>query len=277
MERKSKRLAHVHMIAGGLLVLAGCATTEDVAVVQRGQVQLTHEITQRVAKLESGQEEVRRNQADLGVKLDQISSEMQVLTGRFEESRHQTQRALQEVAAHRQAQEQRLREMEQKLKSLHEPPASPAGEPPASPAPPREAKETKEAKEAKPLAKKSPEDLYKEAYDTLKEGHPAEAREQFRRFLKLHPKSDLADNAQYWIGETHYVEKDYEKAILAFEELIKKYPKGDKVPGAMLKEAYAFLELKDKQNARTLLKRLVSLYPKSEEAVLAKKKLKELK
>ncbi|MBI5379235.1 MAG: tol-pal system protein YbgF [Nitrospirae bacterium] len=262
------------LIAGGLLVLAGCATTEDVAVVQRGQVQLTHEITQRVAKLESGQEEVRRNQADLGAKMDQISSEMQVLTGRFEESRHQSQRALQEFAALRQTQEQRLREMEQKIKSLHEPPASPTGGATAFPAPAQEAKETKEAK---PPVKKSPEEIYKEAYDTLKEGHPAEAREQFKKFLKLHPKSDLADNAQYWIGETHYVERDYEKAVLAFEELVKKYPKGDKVPGALLKEAYAFLELKDKSNARTLLKRLVALYPKSEEAALAKKKLKELK
>jgi tol-pal system protein YbgF len=264
------------LLAGGLLVLAGCATTEDVAVVQRGQAQMTQEMSQRVAKLESGQEEVRRNQADLGVKLDQMASEMQVLTGRFEESRHQSQRALQEFAALRQTQEQRLREMEQKLKSLHEPPPTSvgAGGAQTSPAPAQEAKETKEAKVP---AKKSPEDLYKEAYDALKEGHPAEAREQFKKFLKLHPKSDLADNAQYWIGETYYVERDYEKAVLAFEELVKKYPKGDKVPGAMLKEAYAFLELKDKSNARTLLKRLVALYPKSEEAALAKKKLKELK
>lgn len=262
-----KMLAPARLLAGGVLLLAGCATTEDVAVVQRGQAQMTQEMTQRVAKLEAGQEEVRRNQADLGVKLDQMASEMQVLTGRFEESRHQSQRALQELAALRQTQEQRLREMEQKLKTPHEPPA-PGGGAQASPAP---------AQEAKPPAKKSPEELYKDAYDTLKEGHPAEAREQFKKFLKLHPKSDLADNAQYWIGETYYVERDYEKAVLAFEELIKKYPKGDKVPGALLKEAYAFLELKDKSNARTVLKRLVALYPKSEEAALAKKKLKELK
>ena len=70
--------------------------------------------------------------------------------------------------------------------------------------------------------------------------------------------------------------KQYEQAILAYQEVIKKYPKGNKVPNAMLRQAFAFYEIKDKVSSRLLLKKIIKKYPDSSEAKIASAKLKTL-
>ena len=120
-------------------------------------------------------------------------------------------------------------------------------------------------------------DLYKDAYETFQKGNLEGARRKFEAFLKQYPNTELSDNAQFWIGETYYLKKDFEKAILEYEKAIAKYPEGDKVPAALFKQALAFLELKDKTNARNLLKRLMERYPNTEQAEMAKKRLETIK
>jgi tol-pal system protein YbgF len=120
-------------------------------------------------------------------------------------------------------------------------------------------------------------DLYKDAYETYQKGDYEGARRKFEAFLKQYPNTELSDNAQFWIGETYFGKKDYEKAILEYEKAIAKYPEGDKVPSALLKQAIAFLELGDKTNGRNLLKRVIERYPQSEQADMAKKRLDTIK
>jgi len=120
-------------------------------------------------------------------------------------------------------------------------------------------------------------DLYKDAYETYQKGDYDGARRKFEAFLKQYPNTELSDNAQFWIGETYYGKKDYEKAILEYEKAIAKYPEGDKVPSALLKQALAFLELGDKTNGRNLLRRVMERYPQSEQADMAKKRLEGIK
>ena len=120
-------------------------------------------------------------------------------------------------------------------------------------------------------------DLYKNAYETYQKGDYEGARRKFEAFLKQYPNTELSDNAQFWIGETYYGKKDYEKAILEYEKAIAKYPEGDKIPAALLKQAFAFLELGDKTNGRNLLRRVMERYPHSEQAETAKKKLETIK
>lgn len=120
-------------------------------------------------------------------------------------------------------------------------------------------------------------DLYKDAYESYQKGDYEGARRKFEAFLKQYPNTELSDNAQFWIGETYYGKKDYEKAILEYEKAIAKYPEGDKVAAALLKQALAFLELGDKTNGRNLLKRVMERYPRSEQADMAKKRLDTIK
>jgi tol-pal system protein YbgF len=120
-------------------------------------------------------------------------------------------------------------------------------------------------------------DLYKDAYETFQKGNLEGARRKFEAFLKQYPNTELSDNAQFWIGETYFLKKDFEKAILEYEKAIVKYPEGDKIPAALFKQALAFLELGDKTNARNLLKRVIERYPHSEQAEMAKKRLEAIK
>ncbi|MCG6880501.1 MAG: tol-pal system protein YbgF, partial [Deltaproteobacteria bacterium] len=99
----------------------------------------------------------------------------------------------------------------------------------------------------------------------------------FKTFLKEYPKSKLADNAAFWIGESHMALKQYEQAILAFQKVIKQYPRGNKVPNALLRQALAFDELNDKTSAKLLLRKLINQYPKTNEAKIAENKLKTMK
>jgi len=81
---------------------------------------------------------------------------------------------------------------------------------------------------------------------------------QFKRFLRKYPKSNFADNAQYWIGESYYALKEFDQAILEFDVVRRKYPNGDKVPAALLKQGYAFAELGDRVDARLILQEVIT-------------------
>jgi len=126
-------------------------------------------------------------------------------------------------------------------------------------------------------AASAPDALYLKGLDSLKAGEVVTARDQFTRFLDQNPKHELAANAQYWIGETYYSEKNYEQAILAYQEVIKNFPGKEKVVAAMLKQAMAFNEIKDAKSAKFVLKKLIEGFPKSEEAKKARTILKEIK
>jgi len=117
---------------------------------------------------------------------------------------------------------------------------------------------------------------YREAFLLMRNGKPSDAIPQFREFLRKNPKSDLADDAQYYIGECYYSTKDYNRAILEFNEVLLKYPKGDKVPPALLRQANAFAELGDKVDARLILQKLVGEYPKTDEAARAHQLLDQM-
>jgi tol-pal system protein YbgF len=127
------------------------------------------------------------------------------------------------------------------------------------------------------VGKKTPDALYDDAYNTFNQKSYAEARQKWEVFLKDYPDHKLASNSFFWIGETHYMEKNFAEAILSYENVIKKFSDSTKVPAAMLKQAYAFLELGDKRAAKGLLKGLIGKYPKSNEAKIAKKKLEKIK
>lgn len=118
--------------------------------------------------------------------------------------------------------------------------------------------------------------LYADAKTQFDQGRMYEARNGFSKLIKDYPKSSNADNAQFWIGETYYQQKWYEKAILEYQKVIDNYPKENKVPAAMLKQAFAFLKIGDKPNAKLVLKELTEKFSDSNEAKIAEQKLKEI-
>ncbi len=119
--------------------------------------------------------------------------------------------------------------------------------------------------------------LYEQAKKALDEDKLKMARDLFNRLIEKYPGSDKVDNAQFWIGESYYRSKWYQKAILEYQKVIENFPKGNKIAGAYLKQGLAFAELGEAENARIVLKDLLKKFPKSGEALIAKKKIDKLK
>ena len=117
---------------------------------------------------------------------------------------------------------------------------------------------------------------YNRAFDALKASDYNGAITQFREFLRQYPKSALADNAQYWLGEGYYVTRDYDNAIAAFRAVGEQYPQSRKAPDALLKTGYAQFELRHMADARASLSQVVQRYPGTDAAKLAAERLTKI-
>jgi tol-pal system protein YbgF len=120
------------------------------------------------------------------------------------------------------------------------------------------------------------EDEYRTALALVEQQNCAEAVPRLRSYLRKYPDTPLSDNAQYWIGECYYAQRDFNNAILAFYDVTRRYPKGDRVCAAMLKQGLAFAELGDAADARIVLERLIHSHPECEEVNQARATLSAL-
>lgn len=119
-----------------------------------------------------------------------------------------------------------------------------------------------------------PKDLYDAAYLDLARKNYNLALSGFQEYLKRFPQSELADNAQYWIGEIFYANKNFNRALEEFLKVESNYPKGRKVPAALLKAGYCLEELQSADRAKILYQKIVTAYPQSNESSLARERLK---
>jgi tol-pal system protein YbgF len=300
-------------VVAGALLAAGCTALgggEQASQVQSDIQRLDRQVrnlqqaqslgndaARRLEQLEGGLNQVRQqmqalqqNQASLTARYQALERDQQSLTGRFEEAKHLTDRVrqdqeqVQKTSSAIAALDNRLRQLEQELSGLRqrvtqaEPQRGVAPQPPAQPgATSPQATQPRPA----PTAAAAPtpqqaEAIYREGFDFMNRGEYARARDRFQAFLKAAPSSEFAEGAVYAIAETYYREKDYENAILKYEELVARFPKGRRVPAALLYQGLAFKELGAPKDARALLEKVVQAYPNSTEATLARVELPKL-
>ena len=266
--------------------MSGCATQADIQAEQRARETLR----ERVA-------------ADSRTALDELRREVQKVRGEVEEIRYRLDRASKErVGTGPQIKllEDRIAILEKQIKSrgdgqlsaallggdpnLSRPstdlpfgqpqPETPGGIPGSTPP---SSTELRENREDPALERETPEaqDEYKAGLVAFQEQQFDRAIQQFRSFQRKFPSSEMADDAQYWIGESYFRQRDFNRAILEFNDVLK-YRKGDRVPAALLRQAQAFLEIGDKTDARLILQKLVNDHPKSGEAQEAESRLQAL-
>jgi tol-pal system protein YbgF len=123
------------------------------------------------------------------------------------------------------------------------------------------------------FASATDEALLNEGLVRMKKQDFTGARESFKAFMNANPKSPKVADAQFYMAESYFNEKWYEKAIIIYDEVFRRYTKNAKRPAARYKQGLSFEKLGDKANARTCYKDVVNLYPKSPEAKLAQKNL----
>ncbi|HKE44307.1 MAG TPA: tol-pal system protein YbgF [Steroidobacteraceae bacterium] len=118
---------------------------------------------------------------------------------------------------------------------------------------------------------------YQAAFDLLKAGDYEKATAAFKQFLVAFPQSALADNAQYWLGESYYVTRNYPEALKTFRVVVDRYKESRKLPDAWLKIGYCQYELKNWNAARDALTRVGKDFPDSGAAPEAAKRLQKMK
>jgi len=266
------------LVVFAALAAAGCATGADEAVQQdlanmrrdldalnlaahrsRGETETVLSQLERRTREQSG--ESARQLSAMNARIDSLTAEM----NRFSV---------------------RLDELAQRLDSQNRPQGTGAsGRATPSPAPsPSPSGETRSPGDA------TAEESYKTAYLDFTKGNYTLAIAEFREFVRRHPNASQADGAQYWIGESYFsmgraaasagqadkAREALEQSVQEFRKVFVNYPRGRQVPTALYKEALALIELKQVKVAQARLQYLVDNFPQSEEAPLARERLKNL-
>lgn len=127
----------------------------------------------------------------------------------------------------------------------------------------------------------APEDVqakrvYDQSYLDYSRGNYSLAILGFSEFLRRSPHSDLSDNAQYWIAECYYAQADYRQASAEYRKVVDNYPRTDRVAGALLKTGFCALQLDRTAEARSYLSEVTERFPESEEARVARDKLRTM-
>ncbi len=115
---------------------------------------------------------------------------------------------------------------------------------------------------------------YDAALQLFKDGDYKNAAISLQEFVRRYPESGYAANAQYWLGNAYYAQRDCKAAILAQQAVVKNYPDSPKAADAMLNIASCQTELKAVANAKKTLTELIKQYPDSAAAATAKERLR---
>lgn len=196
------------------------------------------------------QKSIQDVQANSGTRIDSLTTQVQALADILDEVKSRLGKLNQQVA-----------ETQSILQSLD---AKIAGGAPAPGA------------TAPPTPPPSADALYSNALRDFAGGKYDLARQQFLDYLKFFPEHDLASNAQFYLGEIFFAQKQFQEAIPEYDKVLDNYPKSFKLAAARLKKGMALLELGQRASALRELREVIRRHPATEEERRARAKLREL-
>ena len=127
---------------------------------------------------------------------------------------------------------------------------------------------------AAPAAGPGPATLYKLSFDQMSRGAHSTARSGFESLLTQYPTSDLAPDAQYYIGETFQAEGNTAAADSVFNLVVSTYPRAPRAATALYKHGLFLQKAKRDREARQVFQSVIDKYPRSDEADLARERLR---
>lgn len=218
----------------------------------------------------------RKAFADQNLKVDQFASDLRVVREGVSETNVRISSLSQEMEALR-------------LSIPQFPPPAPAGVLPAadpnavppaaaSPSGTQAAPTTPAPPAPAPVAGigMSPQRVYDTAWADYTSGQWDLCISGFDMYLRTFPRSDLADEAQFYIGECNYADGKNQEAVQAYTQVITNYPRGQSVAPAYYKRGLAFERLGQVDRARESFEAVLKSFPDSDAARLAKQNLDRL-
>ncbi|MBI4843986.1 MAG: tetratricopeptide repeat protein [Nitrospirae bacterium] len=295
-------------------ILSACASTEDVGKAQFRLNNLEKDVLELKKTSQAMEKEMPKSQKDflkqleaardsqeataravsnLFTKVQEMSADIQKLTGKIDEFQHLNEKGIKEEAVKRNALateisgleilsediKKQIEEIKAGMEALraelelmkNEPQRGDSKKSPSQKKTMKnaEAEKTGEASAEKPAVK----DVYDSAYKLYESGNYKDARAEFESVVGDYEKNEFTVDSKFWIAESFFMEKQYENAILAYDEILKNFPDSDKIPASKLMQGLAFYELKDTETAEYILKNLIELFPDSPEAATARNTL----
>jgi tol-pal system protein YbgF len=116
---------------------------------------------------------------------------------------------------------------------------------------------------------------YEAALNQFKAGKYKEAAAGFGAYVQKYPASSLAPNAQYWLGNAWYAQRDCKRAIEAQSVVTTKYPESPKAADAWLAIATCQQELGNPTGVKRSLETVMTKYPGTPAADTARDRLKK--
>jgi tol-pal system protein YbgF len=229
-----------------MVLAAGCASTPP----DQDPVQIRlNDLDSRVAKVER----VMSNQSlvQLASQVDQLQAEVRDLRGQVEDLQNTNQQL-------RKQQHDLYADLDKRVGALEHGGSAASGS------------------DSEGGVSSTEQSIYGQAFDALKAGSYSVAISGFQGFLKQYPSSPLAPNAQYWLGEAHYVNQDFAAAGSDFQTVLDNWPSSGKAPDAMLDLANTQLAQGKTTKGRTTLRQVMSQYSGTDAATRAQKRLQQL-
>ncbi|HEY3444190.1 MAG TPA: tetratricopeptide repeat protein [Paludibaculum sp.] len=157
--------------------------------------------------------------------------------------------------------DQKIADLSNTIKTMQAPPPAPAGLPATASGPPPGV---------------SSQSLYQDAMRDKSGGNLDLALKEFNDYVAWFGDTDLAPNAQYYVGEILYNQKQYEQALVAFDRALEAYPKNVKTADAHLMKGRTLLKMARRSDAEQEFRAAIAVSPSSDAAGRAKSELRDL-
>jgi len=233
---------------------------ERMGVMRNLIEQSTDNVNKVVSAVNDLNQQVQKTHQDSGGRADQLSGQIQALNDSVDELKARMNKIAQQLDAIQNAQQ-----------NINQPPAGLQGPGQAQPGQPNQPGNPQAQNQVPPA-----DVLYNNALRDYNAGNYDLASQEFGDYLKYYQNTELAGNAQFYLGDISYRQGNYEAAVKAYDTVIEQYPEGNKAAAAQLKKGYALLELGERQAGVRELNALITRYPKSIEAQQARERLKKL-
>ncbi len=279
------------LIISSLLLTMACTSGEDMALLHREITDVQRSV-QQLDRNSAGQQDLEkidqhmqqlsqqatRSNADLSIKVESLQERIEALQSSLELLNRRLQSVTQELAAARANTLAVIPPVRtgETVAPEGDTTAAEGSEKEAAPAAEAAGKENATSTPTASRSETPPDQLYKTAYSDYMQANYQLAIQGFEEYLQRFPKTDLADNALFWIGECHAALKETDKALEAYSKVLEDYPDSDKAPAAQLKKGILYLEKGDQSQGVLNLQYVVYEHPGSEEADLAREKLRSL-
>ncbi len=246
------------------------ANTQDHAVLKTLLGQSTENVTKLSSTMGTLQKSFQDVQANSGARLDTMSTQVQGLSDNLEEIKSRLGKLNQQLVDLQNA----VQSIDAKLASSASATSAGAGGTTGATAPgPTGAAPSRSTQ---PTPPPSADTLYNNGLRDIQGGKYDLARQEFQDYLKYYSETDLASNAQFYLGEIAYVQKNYQEAVTQYDKVLINYPKSFKLAPARYRKGMALIELGQKPAGIRELREVIRRFPGTEEDRHARAKLKEL-